>query len=65
MTNPPPAGLRVRLDPDVLVRDRGRLLCGGAPFRIVRLSGAGAAVVARWRAGGPVGDRAGDRALEV
>ncbi|HWI71002.1 MAG TPA: mycofactocin biosynthesis glycosyltransferase MftF [Baekduia sp.] len=63
MTAGPPAHLRVRLHPGVLVRDRGRLLCGGTPFRLIRLSAAGAAVVARWRLGGPVGVAPADRVL--
>lgn len=53
----PPAGLRVRLAAGVLVRDRGRVVIGGAPPRLLRLSEAGAAQLARWRgAGGRVGD---------
>jgi mycofactocin glycosyltransferase len=51
----PPATLEVRLDPGVLVRDGGRLLCGGTPFRLTRLTPAGARVAADWRTGGTVG----------
>ena len=60
---PPPPDLEVQLAPDVLVRDGGRLLCGGTPFRMVRLRAAGARVAARWRIGGPVGDTLAARAL--
>ena len=65
MTDPvpprPPAAAGMRLSPDVQLRvaDGGRLLIGGYPGRLVRLTPAGAALVARWRAGEPVGlDRA-------
>lgn len=60
---PPPAELVVRLDDDVLVRDGGRLLCGGTPARLLRLSPAGAAHVARWRAGAAIGPGRAPRAL--
>lgn len=59
----PPPTLLVRLQHDVLVRDEGRLLAGGAPFRLTRLTKAGATVVARWRTGGPVGEDPGSRRL--
>jgi mycofactocin system glycosyltransferase len=60
----PPVTLRVRLATGVLVRDGGRLLAGGAPFRLTRLSPRGAAVVSGWRgAGAPIGDAAGAAAL--
>ena len=59
----PPPTLRVRLQDHVLVRDDGRLLAGGAPFRLTRLTRAGAQVVASWRTGGPVGEGSGCREL--
>jgi mycofactocin system glycosyltransferase len=59
----PPATLEVRLDPDVLVRDGGRLLCGGTPFRLTRLTEAGAQVAAAWRTGAPVGAASASRRL--
>lgn len=37
---------------DVEVLDDGRLLLGGRPYRLLRLSAAGARVVRRWAAGG-------------
>lgn len=61
--DPPPGTLEVRLDPDAFVREGGRLLCGGAPFRLIRLSAEGARVVGRWRRGGRVGERPAQRAL--
>lgn len=60
---PPPAGFGVRLAPGVLVRDGGRVLAGGVPLRLVRLSPAGAALVARWRAGAPLGEGGSERVL--
>ncbi len=57
---PPPAELGVRLASDVLIRDGGRLLAGGTPLRLIRLSAAGARVATAWRgAGGPIGDGPG------
>lgn len=50
-----PAAGRVRLDPSVRRVDGGRVLIGGSPLRVVRLTPAGAAAVASWEAGGPVG----------
>ncbi len=41
--------LRYRFDPGVRLVDRGRALLGGDPLRLVRLSEAGARLVARWR----------------
>jgi hypothetical protein len=50
-----PADLCVRLAPGVLVGDAGRLLVGGAPSRLIRLSEPGAALLAGWRSGAPIG----------
>jgi mycofactocin system glycosyltransferase len=47
-----PAGFRVALDPGTRFRDGGRVLVGGSPLRLVRLSTRAAAVVATWRRGG-------------
>jgi mycofactocin system glycosyltransferase len=47
--------LVVRLAPEVLVQDAGRLLVGGSPLRLMRLSERGAEEVASWRNGNPVG----------
>jgi mycofactocin system glycosyltransferase len=59
----PPATLEVRLAPTVFVRDGGRLLCGGTPFRLVRLSAAGARAATGWRSDGPVGESPAARSL--
>jgi mycofactocin system glycosyltransferase len=60
----PPAELPVQLARGVRIRDQGRLLVGGTPVRLLRLSARGAAVVAHWRVGpGPIGADEGERRL--
>lgn len=61
----PSAALRVRLAGDVTIRTGGRLLAGGIPFRLLRLTESGAVHVRRWMGdgGGEVGVDAGGRAL--
>lgn len=61
MTVDLPEQLRVRLARDVRQFSSGTVLFGGSPARLLRLSAAGAAHLARWRAGEPVG--AGARSL--
>lgn len=51
---PFPAGTVLRADPGLRLRDRGRLLIGGTPFRVLRLSDPGAVMVERWLSGQPV-----------
>ena len=51
---PVPAGLRLVADPSLVRRDSGRVLVGGSPFRMMRLSEAGARTVDRWIDGAPV-----------
>ncbi|MFV0523994.1 MAG: mycofactocin biosynthesis glycosyltransferase MftF [Acidimicrobiales bacterium] len=51
---PLPPGTVLRPDPSLRVRDQGRLLVGGSPRRMIRLSAAGAGLVRRWLAGEPV-----------
>lgn len=57
---PVPAGLRLVADPSLVRRDSGRVLVGGSPFRMMRVSEAGARAVDRWIDGAPV--RAGAEA---
>jgi mycofactocin system glycosyltransferase len=59
----PAPDLDVRLDRDALVRGGGRTLAGGRPFRLLRLSEAGARLVRRWQDGEPVGESPAARAL--
>jgi mycofactocin glycosyltransferase len=59
----PPPGLVVRLAPEVVVHDAGRLVIGGAPLRLMRLNARGAGQIARWRAGAAIGDDPAARAL--
>lgn len=49
-----PAGFRVALDPGVRRIDGGRALVGGSPVRLLRVTSAGAGVLDRLTAGGPV-----------
>jgi hypothetical protein len=53
---PPPAELAVALHPKVRVLDRGRVLVGGTPLRVLRLTAEGARAIAEWGAPSPVGD---------
>jgi mycofactocin system glycosyltransferase len=57
-----PQTFRLALDPSVR-RPRPEVLVGGAPLRVLRLTPAGAALVDRWAAGGPIGAGAGAQAL--
>ena len=64
MTDPMvPADARLVLDASVRRVDGGRVLIGGSPVRIVRLTDAGAERVDRLVAGDPVGPSAGSRRL--
>ena len=56
---PFPPGTTLSADPSLQVRDRGRLLLGGAPMRIIRVSESGATVVRSWLEGRPVADAPG------
>lgn len=58
-----PPDWRLRLDPAVRVVDDGRTLIGGSPLRILRLSRAGASVVARLAEGEQLGENVARRNL--
>ena len=60
--DPAVAGRRLRPD-DSLRRRRGRVLTGGSPTRIFRLTEAGADLVERWRRGERVGSNRAESAL--
>ncbi|HBU02969.1 MAG TPA: mycofactocin system glycosyltransferase, partial [Acidimicrobiaceae bacterium] len=51
---PVPAGFRLVADPLLVRRDSGRVMVGGSPFRMMRLSEAGARAVDRWIDGAPI-----------
>ncbi|MBY8862404.1 mycofactocin biosynthesis glycosyltransferase MftF [Nocardia sp. CA2R105] len=55
----------MRVAPDATVRRHaeGRLLVGGSPLRLVRLSRAGAELLGRWLDGAPIGDDPAARTL--
>ncbi|HEX7443956.1 MAG TPA: hypothetical protein VF320_08725, partial [Acidimicrobiales bacterium] len=55
--------MRVVLDPTVRRVDGGRVLIGGSPLRILRLTEAGSATVDRWEEGAAVGASPGSRRL--
>ena len=57
VTEPPPAELAVALHPAVRVLDRGRVLVGGSPLRVLRLTEVGARAIGDWGAPSPVGER--------
>ncbi len=63
MTEPLPAGFFLRPGSDLRRRDNGRILVGGTPFRILRLSSAGASLVSAWFNHEPVSDKPAHRAL--
>ena len=63
MTESPPAELAVALHPAVRVLDRGRVVVGGSPLRVLRLTEDGARAIEDWRSPSPVGKRPARRAL--
>jgi len=58
-----PADARLVLDASVRRTDGGRVLIGGSPLRILRVSDAGARAVDAWERGEPVGGASGRRRL--
>ena len=52
----PPTGTLLVADARLVRRDGGRLLVGGTPLRIVRLSAAGAELLGGWLHGAPLSD---------
>jgi mycofactocin glycosyltransferase len=60
---PFPDGWRLRRDGSTRVAAGGTVVFGGSPLRVLRLSDAGAKVVAGWSVGVPIADRPGERQL--
>lgn len=60
---PLPAGFGLALDPSTRATEGGRVLIGGSPLRILRLTDAGRGLVARWSAGERVGGGEAGRRL--
>jgi len=60
MESPLPVGTRVKLDERATLMDRD-LLCGGSPWRLLRLSNRSRTTIERWREGGEV--RSGEERL--
>ncbi|WP_219943832.1 mycofactocin biosynthesis glycosyltransferase MftF [Iamia sp. SCSIO 61187] len=65
MTDRPalPVGFRVALDPGVRRIDGGRVLVGGAPLRLLRVTSAGAGLLDRLASGAPVPSGSGGARL--
>ena len=59
----PPAGIRLVADTTLDLRDNRRLLIGGAPLRIIRLTDTGARIVGEWLNGEPLADTGPARRL--
>ena len=60
---PLPGSFSLEADPATARFDGGSVVMGGSPLRLYRLSGRARALVERWSAGEPVGDRPSDGAL--
>ena len=58
---PPTFGLTA--DPGTTLLDGGRVLLGGSPLRLLRVSSRARTVIDRWEAGATVGDRKGEPIL--
>jgi mycofactocin glycosyltransferase len=58
---PPTFGLTA--DPGTAMLDGGRVVMGGSPLRLLRVSSRASAVIGRWQGGAPVGDRKGQSVL--
>jgi GT2 family glycosyltransferase len=58
-----PAEMVLEFDASVRRIDDGRVLVGGSPIRLLRLTESGARTIARWTAGEPVGSSVGGRRL--
>jgi len=63
VAKPVPADFCLSIDPSVRRIDGGRVLVGGSPIRIVRLTDAGAHLVDRLAAGQPIGKRQSSQRL--
>jgi mycofactocin glycosyltransferase len=61
MPLPPTFGLTA--DPGTTMLDGGRVVMGGNPLRLLRVSSRASALIARWQRGAPVGDRKGEPVL--
>lgn len=51
------------MDPVTTALDGGRVLMGGSPLRLLRVTSKASAVIERWEAGSTVGDRKGEQLL--
>ena len=62
-TTPLPEGFGLTVDPATTTFDDGRVLMGGSPLRLLRLSPRARDLTAGWNGGAPVGTRRSDQLL--
>jgi mycofactocin glycosyltransferase len=62
-STPLPGAFGLTPDPATTRLDRGRVLMGGSPLRLLRVSARAGAVIDRWQTGAAVGGRKGEQAL--
>ncbi len=62
-STPLPPAFGLSADPATTMLDGGRVLMGGSPLRLLRVSSRARALIDRWEAGAPVGDRKGEPVL--
>ena len=62
-STPLPGTFGLTIDPATRALDQGRVLLGGDPRRLLRFAPRAVAMVRRWEAGAPVGDRRADQML--
>jgi len=60
---PLPSEFGLTMDPATATLDGGRVLMGGSPLRLLRVSSKAGALVGRWEAGSTVGERRGEQLL--
>jgi mycofactocin system glycosyltransferase len=58
-TTPLPPTFGLTADAGTTTLDEGRVIMGGSPLRLLRVSSRASAVINRWQGGAPVGDRKG------
>jgi mycofactocin glycosyltransferase len=62
-TTPLPGGFGLSKDPTTTSLDHGRVLMGGSPLRLFRITSRAKDLVQRWEAGAPVGHRRNEQLL--
>jgi mycofactocin system glycosyltransferase len=62
-TTPLPGSFGLTIDPATTTLDGGRVLMGGSPLRLLRITARAGDLVRRWEAGGVVGPRTSEQTL--